>query len=87
MRAQAYMATERKLWGDSTSSGKGGAAGKGGKGAGGKGGGAKKGGGGDDSGEAAALQAMQGSFGIFIAPHVPQPLPCCAGCACVFVVR
>lgn len=75
------MATERKLWGDS--SGKVGA-GKGFKGAGGKGG-AKKGG--DVSEEAAALQAMQGSFGAFIAPHVPQPLPCCAGCACVFVVR
>jgi hypothetical protein len=75
--AQAYMATERKLWGDAS-----GKAGKGAKGGAGKGGAGKKGG-----EEAAALQAMQGSFGTFIAPHVPQPLPCCAGCACVFVVN
>jgi hypothetical protein len=69
---QAYMATETKLFASPSGAKKG------------KGAGKNKRGGDDNIRE---LQIMQAAFGEFIAPHVPQPLPCCTGCACVFSVR
>ncbi len=66
---QAYMSTERQLFGNAATAAAN-AGGKRGKEAG--------------SGEAAALAATQRAFGAFIAPHVPAPAPRVAGCACVF---
>ena len=68
---QAYMCTERQLFGGAAA-------------AAGGGGGKRRDAGGGGTVEAALLAATQRAFGAFIAPHVPVPAPRVAGCACVF---
>jgi hypothetical protein len=80
LAAQAYMCTERQLFGGGAAAGGGGKQGGGGGGKKRDGGGASGGGGADT----AALSATQRSFAAFIAPHVPAPPPRLVGCACVF---